>query len=249
MSDSPPVLIDDRAGSRELIRYRPLDEVGEICRLDSGDVMITGNGPNNSTVAVGVEVKSVWDLINSISTGRLAATQLPAMLDAYEQPWLLIYGSYKSASKNGQLLLQRGQRWVPFTLGSRQVPYGYVEHFILECVAMGIRVRHVADVEEAAVWIGALHRWWSKDWDDHKGMKKFDTSQERKFLPVLTDHQKRIAKVAAALPSVGYDRATSAALHFRSIKHMINASPKEWEQVSKIGKVLSNVITRVIDEE
>jgi ERCC4-type nuclease len=248
MGEAAPVYIDDRAGSRELIKHAPLNTVGELCRLDSGDAMITGNGPGGAVVVVGVEVKSVWDLINSLNTGRLAGTQLPALLDAYEQPWLLVYGAYRAA-KDGQLLLLRGRSWVPFVLGKRAVPYGYVEHFLLEAVAMGIKIRHVADVSEAAVWIGALHRWWSKPWEDHKGMHKFDQSQNRKFLPNMSDKERRIAKVAAALPSIGYDRATAAARHFPSIKAMINATAAEWTEIDGIGKVLANVVTGVIDEE
>ena len=73
------MLIDDRAGSRDLIKYEPVRSTGELCRLDSADVCLTGNGPNDA-VLIGVEVKSIWDLISSINTGRLQATQIPAML-------------------------------------------------------------------------------------------------------------------------------------------------------------------------
>jgi len=59
------VLIDDRAGSQDLIRYSPLDSTSELTRLDAGDALITGNGPDDSILTIGIELKTIADLLSS----------------------------------------------------------------------------------------------------------------------------------------------------------------------------------------
>ena len=64
-----PVLVDDRAGSVDLVKYQPLKRSAELTRLRAGDVLIVGNGPGGRPVLVGIEFKTVADLIQSIDNG------------------------------------------------------------------------------------------------------------------------------------------------------------------------------------
>jgi ERCC4-type nuclease len=89
------VLVDDRAGSKDLILKPCLRGIAELSRLNFGDVMIAGNGPKGS-VAVGIEVKSIWDLVASAANGRLMDTQITGMLGDYSHCWLLVYGSWRT---------------------------------------------------------------------------------------------------------------------------------------------------------
>ena len=70
-SDSTLILIDDRAGSAPFASIPPLCDCSVLCHLDSADAMITGNGPDDSTVLVGVEIKSIPDLLSSMQSGRI----------------------------------------------------------------------------------------------------------------------------------------------------------------------------------
>ena len=180
-STSVPLFIDDRAGSRDLMRLEPVRSTGELCRLDSGDAMVIGNGPDGA-ILVGVEVKSVWDLVGSADTGRLQATQIPAMLRTYGVSWLLWFGQYR-VSSSGKVELRRGKLWKPLRVGSRDVPYGYIEGVLFDLAVLGIHTRHVFDVAEAAVWLGSLHRWWGKPWDKHRGMRTLDRSRDISLMP------------------------------------------------------------------
>jgi len=72
----------------------------QLCTLNSGDVAIPGNGPFGSTL-VGIEVKTFSDLISSLDSGRLQATQIPAMCEDYpDERWLLIIGDYRPSPTN-----------------------------------------------------------------------------------------------------------------------------------------------------
>jgi ERCC4-type nuclease len=244
-----PLLIDNRDGSRELMEW--LDPtVSELTRLEFGDAMIVGNGPDDSIVTVGVEVKSVSDLLSSANTGRIQGHQLPGLLDNYDIPYLLYYGYY-TAGEGGTLLVNSNGKWKPFRIGTRLVPWGYIESFILDLSAVGVRVKHCASAEEAARWLMWLHRWWSKRWTDHKGLRALDRSREPSLMPNLTEEEEFIVRVAMTFPAVGFEKAMAFATSdqaFASVRQLINASPHRLAQVPGIGKVIANAIHRKLGE-
>ena len=240
------VWIDDRAGSKELVIHPPLDKVGELCRLESADVMIVGKGPDEAML-IGVELKSMSDLISSISTGRLQATQIPAMLKEYDVSWLLHYGRYRACPVTGNLqILRRNNSWANHKIGSRLVPYGYIESMLLTIAALGVKIKRVATYYEAAQWIAILYRWWQKDWEKHRGMRAFDNSRNLGLLPHMDQGQALRAKVAAQLPGVGFERALAAAKHFTSVEQMILADPSEWSSIPGIGKVIAWAVKEAV---
>lgn len=238
------LLIDDRAGSKDLMKHEPVRTLGELTRLDSADVALTGNGPDG-TVLVGVEVKSLMDLVSSANTGRLQATQIPAMLNTYDVNWLLYFGIYRVGA-DSSVHMFRGGRWRPMRIGNRQVPYGYIEGLLFDLTELGVHVRHVSDIREAAVWLGALSRWWSKPWSKHHGMRVLDKSRSVSLMPGMSPKTLQLTKVAAALPAVGFERAIAAAQHFGSVSQMINATADEWAQVPGIGKVVAKSIVEAV---
>lgn len=243
MSTTTPLFIDDRAGSKDLMKHLTIP--AELCRLEFGDALIIGNGPDEAVTTVGVEVKSITDMLQSVDTGRLAAHQLPGLLATYDVPWLLIYGPYRPGpEKQLQVLTRKG--WRSFKLGVRPVPYGYLESFIFDVAATGCRVKHVHCEEDAAAWLEVLHRWWTKRWSEHKGLRQFDNSKNLSLLPGMTVEQFQIAKVAAQLPGIGFERACAVANSFASIGAMLSATEADWQRIDGIGKVIAQTVVRVI---
>lgn len=252
-----PVLIDDRAGSKELIEYHPLDQYGRLTRLRSADVCIAGNGPEGDIV-VGIEMKSITDLLSSCAQGRLQDTQVPAMKEDYDVLWLLHYGVYRP-DNDGFLEILRGKRWSRYQIGARPVPYGYVIGLLNDLSYFGVnlwRVSHLSRLDclrECAEWIGCQARWWNKRWKDHKGMNVFDKSGGVKakgaVLRQLDPETYRKALFADAIDGIGYDRAVAAARYFPSVWEMVNASSKEWQQISGIGKTIADSAVRQIRKE
>lgn len=237
--------MDNRAGSKNLVGFPPLDDLAVLDQLPSADVALTGNGPDGD-VLVGVEVKSISDLISSTSTGRLQATQVPAMLNDYDVCWVLVYGDYQ-ASPNGQLVTRKlSYSWVKQWIGRRPVPWSYVEAFLLSLAATGIKVKQVRDVREAALWIGVLAKWWAKPHDKHKSFHTFDHSRDVSMMPGMEEGELLRAKVANCLPGVGHGRAMAVARHFGSVRDMVNAEPSEWEEIDGIGKVIARTVEEAV---
>ena len=79
------ILIDHRQGSGYLIEHPKLKDVGYLCKgreqLAHGDISFVGNGPKGP-LKFGIELKSIEDLFQSVTSGRLQGHggQLEGML-------------------------------------------------------------------------------------------------------------------------------------------------------------------------
>jgi ERCC4-type nuclease len=268
------VLIDYRAGSKELLKYPPFDECGELCEIKSakgeaaGDVMFYGNGAQGR-VSVGVELKSIDDLMSSSSNGRLQGTQLPVMLDEYDVVWLLYYGDVRPAPGSCALQIWRKGQWRNHYVGNRQVPYSYFSGFIISLQEVGINVAHARDISEAAAWLAELVRWRTKPWHKHKSLRQFDRSRRvtngvvngkqanrAALMPVLDERTQLRAQTALALPTLGMERALAAAERW-SVREMANAGVEEWAELAtvdrgtgkrkRLGKVSAEAVVRALN--
>lgn len=240
-----PLFLDDRAGSVDLARYEPFRSCGELTRLDFGDVLIVGNGAAGN-VLVSVEVKSVWDLLSSMNTGRLQGTQLPGLIRTSDYAALLYYGQTRLGRDGVALEIMSRNGWRTMKLGKRVVPYGYLEAFLWDVALLGIHVQRVDDERTAAAWLGVLHRWWSKPWTAHKGLRTLDRSRDVGLMPNMDSRMLQRCKVASQLPGIGFEKAVNAANHFESVREMINASADDWCAVAGVGKVIGKAVVEAV---
>ncbi len=280
------ILVDDREGSQDLARLEPIrsllapcprlphgqlattcpdcrDTSRHLSRLNSGDVLISGNGATGPVV-VGIELKSIHDLLASFDNGRLQATQIPAMIDDYDHCWLLYYGVHR-VGDNGQLEILHtntrtsGRYWGGYAMGRKPVPYGFLRSATIELQMLGFHVDHVSTIEEAAAWIGCMYRWWQKDWSAHKLFRTFDNSTAKIRLPGSVDdspERRRLiqrAEIAARLPGIGHEKALALAGEFGSVREMVNAGPERWAEIAVVGKKgravrIGKVVAKAIED-
>lgn len=249
--DLAPVLVDDRAGSVDLVKYPPLKRSGVLTRLRAGDVMIIGNGPGHKPVLVGVEVKTVADLVSSIDSGRLQGKQLPEMLQDYDDSWLLTYGDYR-CSNHGDLQVRVRGKWVEHVYGGKDgaaLPYVYLEAFLHTVAQVGVRHRHIYGVtRDVSLWVGGLARWWAKPWAKHGGMKTLDAPGRPGLMPDVDRDTHLRARVAACLPGLGYKRAVDVARHFGSVRQMMLADGKQWTEVPGVGEGVWRAVDEALGE-
>jgi len=78
-------------------------------------------------------------------------------------------------------------------------------------------------------------------------MCTFDSSHDRSTAPHLDPSKQQIAKVAKELPAIGWERGVAAAHVFPSIRAMINATEREWQEVPGVGKVIAKSIVRTVN--
>src|SRR3990167_1311571 len=99
------ILVDNRAGSVDLAKY-PVLQPMTLCQLDSGDVCFSGHGPDGDE-SIGIELKSIDDLVGSLDTGRMQ-TQLRRMTVDYTRVYLLFYGEYREGSDGALQQFRKG---------------------------------------------------------------------------------------------------------------------------------------------
>lgn len=241
------VIVDKRDGSRQLAYCEALRDSAQLGTLEFGDVMLTGHGPNpDKPLTVGVEVKSVSDLLSSIETKRLAGHQIPGLVRSYDHSWLLIHGAARPGADN-YLEVNRHGRWQHFHLGRKPVPWSYLQGFLLTAQLFSpIRVQWVYNEEEAAKWIAVFDKWLSKKWDRHSALKVFNEAGAQAAPPGADPVETQMAKVLAQLPGVGWTRAWNAAKQFESLEEALSAPASEWEKIPKFGPVLAKAVRTAI---
>lgn len=275
------ILIDPRTGSKDLLNFPPLSYslpsyssyplyspglCDSSTLLDSADVMFCGNGPEG-TILIGIEVKSITDLLDSCVSGRLQATQISKMTDSYDLSYLLYYGDHRRGD-NGELLIRRGQWWKTYPEGAkRPLPYNYLRSRLLEISCCGMHYEYIPcekkktqiagkwiykyDLSPIAQWIYDTYNWFSRPWESHKGFRtldktrgKIETNPLRRLAPDDESFSKFKARVevAAQFPGVKFERAVRIAQHFTSVREMVNADEKEYAKIEGIGKVIARSI-------
>ena len=240
------ILLDPRIGSKHLAEhFDALSVPYELTHLEFGDAAFLGNG-ESGTVSVGVEVKNILDLVNSMASGRLAGHQIPGLLDRYgSNVWLIVEGSYRAKKGSGLLEVPKGVGWCPLSLGPRPVFAADVENFLTTLeVQAGLKVRKTHSERETAAVIGLLHGWWSRPYGEHRSLKTIHRPSVPIRLKQTDAVTSQIQRLAVGLPGVGYERSWAIADHFSSPVGMALAGTGEWQLIPGIGRTGADRIVR-----
>lgn len=241
------ITVDYREGSvglAPLLRAKGLPV--QIGTLHFGDVAFDGNGPEGCPVPVGVEVKTLGDVLKCMTDGRFAGHQLPGMINSYIQPWLLVEGIWRSG-KEGLLEQLRGNQWRPATVGSRKFMYrDFLTWKLTLQTKAGMNVQECSSWNEAAVWISTLYNWWTvKEFDQHRSHIAIHTPMEREnglFDRAILTRPTVCRLVAMQLPGVGVEKSREIAAKFRTVEELVMADEADFSTIPGIGKELARRI-------
>ena len=167
--------------------------------------MFDGNGPDGD-VQVGVERKTLPDLVASLRDGRLPNFQMEKLRRTYDVMWLLVEGEI-ATDRLGRLYGHIGRRKRQALPGSMTEDVLVKSLLTLELQG-GFRIARTANTKQSAAWIASCARWWSdKQWDEHSTLS---TPYQRTMVPVSL-----FCDRAMKLPGVGLAVAKSleAATH------------------------------------
>lgn len=227
------LLVDDRTGSKHLVD--PLRDLGlevELSRLDFGDVMFEGQGPDRKSVTIGIELKRMTDLISSIRSGRLSGHQLPGLVgpdSVYDYSWLVVEGQWR-VNAYGQMLLfhGRGRGWQP--VPGRMTGSELEKYLLTYELCAGLHVRLTNREDDTIHFIANLHRWWcDKAFDQH-------TSHLAPHRPGGVRPLSDFRQAVMAWPGVGRAVSLSAELSFKSIRRAANGTVDEWATLATLDK-------------
>jgi ERCC4-type nuclease len=232
--------LDSRAGSAEF--YAPLVAAGLSPTLDimpSGDVEIMGCGPGGRPLMVGVEFKTVRDVLECVRSGRFAE-QARGMRARYEVRWLLIEGEWQTEDGLLEVRERRGYRE-----RGRYTLQEVVAWVLTMAQSGGVLTWRTRDRAESVAWLRALYWWWtSKDFEEHRAHLQW-------YTPPLTDanpfeEPTLVQKVAAILPGIGAERALAASDAFGSVREMVNADELAWSAIDGIGAKTARKVVEAV---
>lgn len=237
-----PVKIDDRVGSRELLpELRKLHCPTEKVRLPFADAAFEGEG-EKGPVKVGVERKTVGDLIQSMTSGRLSSHQLPGLVQEYDYRWIVVEGLWRPG-RDGVIEVWRKGGW---RQADTRLGWFEVDRYLTTLeVRGGCWVRRTGSLWETAVLVNSLYKWWGKDWKEHRGHLQL----EKGLMPdrVLYTKPSYPRLVASVLPGIGWEKSKAVAKRFRTVRAMVEAGPAEWRQVPGIGKTLGLRLPMILE--
>ena len=216
------LLIDGQVGSRDLVA--PLQALGlpaSLTRLEFGDVAFVGKGVDGVDVLVGVELKKVGDLLDSLRSGRLAGHQLPGLQKMYQHTWLLVEGIWyiDNAGRIGY-----GPRHGGITRGRMTI--GELNKRLLTLQLLGgLHPWFTKDRAGSLQFILALYRFWTDtNFDQHQS---HITIYHPEPLKPVSQFQRTIS----TLPGLGWLLSIAAQKQFGSIRCALTATAAEWANI------------------
>ena len=242
--------IDPRAGSNKLIDKFPGE--CEAVTLEFGDIMFSGNGPDGDWL-IGIEYKSLEDIVGCIKSGRFTGTQLPGMMTVYDICFLLVEGIPRPDRQSGQLVRYRGK--AIYGLG---LPFQAFDNFltsvnVFSSLAGKPCIVKMASTEYDTVkMIRDIYLLFQKPWDEHKAMSRPDLTKIQRV-----SYDLAVAKIEPSDPEypryllrkqlfqvqgIGWDLAGTMAEHFGTMELALQASQKDWESLERVGKGLAKRI-------
>mgnify|MGYP001559378615 CR=1 FL=1 len=253
------VLVDARVGSRELLQgLRGLGIDAELGGNLSADFQFSGCGPAPaSTVLIGIERKTIQDLLNSIRTRRFEGQQLSPMLDCYDCCYLVVEGAWRRGKGTGLIEIPRGRGEWGAPRGSFH--YAEVSHFLIRLEEFaGVRVRRTYDEDETCAAIADLYTEWAAPYEErlrklqriYAPPPDFPIRKDGKRVRAFAVQQapSLAAKWIAQLPGVD-SRAVELAERFRSARDVANADVEDWLSIKglRVGRKSAEKIVEAVN--
>lgn len=229
------LLVDQRIGSVDLAE--PLRKLGlpvELRMLEFGDLAWTGRGPAGD-VRVGVELKKVGDLLNSLRSNRLPGHQLPGLQQSYDYRYLLVEGVWE-VDAAGYVVINGGTH-----KATRMASQELEERLLTLATLGGIDVQYTFSRRATLRRLAALYRWWTdRGWDDHSS--HVVVYQPQQIAPVS-----QFRRTVMTLPAIGMKTSKAVEKQFGTLRRAFLASAAGWLEIDGIGAKTANRIQEVID--
>lgn len=235
------ILVDSRAGSSDF--YPVLKSLGldtTLTMMPFGDVAWVGVGPDQMPVNVGVEIKKLDDALACLTSGRMAAHQLPGMIKSYDHVYFLLIGEYRARVRDGVMEQRRshrdgrGEYWCESGGGQRRWMWRDFESWLLSMTIMGgMRLIKEPTVESAAQYLKVLYNWYQKD--EHKSHLAMYTSKDLYSDSALLVKPPLVRRIAAELPQIGLSRSADVARVFKTVYDLAEAREDQWMDLTVDG--------------
>lgn len=238
------ILIDYRKGSKELEPY--IQTAHKIATLEFADFCFTGLGEDGPAM-IGIERKTIGDMMSSMNSGRLSGHQLIGLLDQYAYVYLLIEGIWRPNPKSGVLEKRRGKSWTPVHHGKRKYTarelWNYVNTLAIMC---GVHTVYTTGMAQSGLWLDSTYTYWQRDYSSHKSHLKFhrqDVKPKGKKAVMLRPPTP-FERIISGVSGVGFGTATLLEKHFKTPLELALATEDQLTSIKGIGPKIAKLIIR-----
>ncbi len=241
------ILVDSRIGSIELVpHFKQLGIPCESTSLEYGDIAFEGNGPNG-TIAIGVERKTLHDMLACIETARFGGHQLPGMKEMYNQCYLVVEGDWaagQAPNYEGLLLERRAgmSGYMPCRARGGQVMYSKLYRYLLSVGLSGMNVLQSKSIAETARNVAEVYHYFSKEWHNHTSM----LTPQKIVIPTLGGKPPLARRWAIELDGIGVKQSLEAAHLFKTGIGVAHATEAQWASIKGIGRPTAEKIVKEI---
>jgi len=214
-------IIVDHRENKEIIKELIKEEMEvEKKQLDIGDFIIQTKNLNGQIQNVGIERKTINDLLNSIIDKRLIS-QLMLLRENFEVPLLIIEGEEN---------IYAIRDFHPNSIRG-----------IMATIAIDFQIPiiHTKNFRDTAKYLALIAKRLEKP------RKPLSLVPKRKAL-TLKEQQLYLIE---SLPGIGPTIAKSLIEKFKTIKEIINADEKELKKVDKIGKIKAKELKKLFENK
>ena len=191
----------------------------DVAELDFGDfhLIIPERG-----LVVGVERKTVSDLVSSLPNGRLAK-QLHGLKDLTTHTYLLVEGQLNFVDDQEKLVLRVAHKTTGWTAPS-------ILTYLSSLHLSGIGWSHTSSTRESLIWLTRFHEFLARDIGD-----KVDMNGTKHVKGTKTSKPRHDVAVLSQVPNVGPKTALKLLTAFGSIRTLMNADDATIAAVGKVG--------------
>lgn len=232
---------DKHPGLEMVLTLNRLGAASQQSDLLHGDACFEGNGPDGS-ILVGIERKTLHDLLNCIMDGRLNE-QRKGMRHMYAISFLMVEGHWKAHDPNGALMegFNGGVSW-GYCKHRAHMPYESVYNYLASMALAGMIVTYSRDLFHTCYNIRCLYRYFQKRWDDHTAAREL----HKVAIPQMNARAPLVLKWAVDLDDIGIKKGDLAARHFRKPITLAQADEQEWLRIPGVGVKTAQQIVREI---
>lgn len=221
-----PIQISDMVGSREfksgLQRMGSPVKLRTLKQMPFADFAITmPRGPDGVPFEIGVERKTIVEMLGAVQDSRFIGHQLPGMITHYDAVIVVVEGWTTIDRASGCLMM--GQWEAGF--GGRHLYEPFKKFQITLAMKARVMLEPTRSKSETTHFLHALHRWAQKPWSQHKSAYKVESREVD--AAILSERTMR-RQTFAQWPHVGWYRSKRVSEYFPSVLDAAVASPDEW---------------------
>jgi ERCC4-type nuclease len=246
------ILIDYRKGGEGKDKNTPqlmVDTIkrlgvhSELSDLAFGDAAFEGRGPLG-TISVGIERKTLHDILHCIDDARLSGHQLVGMRQMYTVRVVLLEGFWKPHDPEGWLMegFNGGTSWAYCRYGSQRTLYSKLYRYLISVSLSGAIVTYSRDLFQTCYNIHEWYHYFQKRWDGHTSLQEL----QKVNIPTLNFRPSLTRLWAHDVQGVGMKLSELAERHFKTPIRLANADETEWLKVPGVGvKTAQNIVREI----